>query len=51
MEKKIEIHCYICGAELKTEDSRFNTVFKYYNLDGTELGTVETYVCRDCMKV
>lgn len=42
--------CYVCGAELKAEEKKHKSVFKYYNSDGDELGTVENYVCFDCVE-
>lgn len=42
--------CYICGAELKAEENKYKSVFKYYNSDGDVLGTVETHVCFNCIE-
>lgn len=41
--------CYICGVELKEEEKKHKSVFKYYNSDGEVLGRVETYVCFACI--
>lgn len=42
--------CYICGTELKAEEKKHKSVFKYYNSDGDVLGTIETYVCFNCIE-
>ena len=42
--------CYICGVGLKAEEKKHKSVFKYYNSDGDVLGTIETYVCFDCIE-
>lgn len=42
--------CYVCGNELKTEEKQHESTFKCYDTDGTIVGTVETYVCFDCIE-
>lgn len=42
--------CYCCGNELKTEEKQQKSTFKYYDTDGTIVGTVEAYVCFDCIE-
>ena len=45
-----EPRCYCCGAVLRTEEHQQKSTFRYYDTDGNVVGTVETYVCFDCME-
>lgn len=45
-----EPRCYGCGAVLRTAEKQQKSMFRYYDSDGNVVGTVETYVCFDCME-
>lgn len=46
---KLEPRCYVCGAGLKAEEMENKGIFKYSDSAGNCLGTVEAYVCFNCI--
>ena len=46
-----EPSCYICHVALSDKEKEHKSTFRYYDTDGNVIGTVETYVCFDCMAV
>ena len=51
LESEPKARCYVCHCPLSDEEKRHKSIFKYYDTDGNAVGTVETYVCFDCIKI
>lgn len=51
LESEPKAECYVCHVPLSDEEKKHKSTFKYSDKDGNVLGTVETYVCFDCIEV
>lgn len=43
-------NCYFCCAKLKMNETEHKSILRYYDKNKNELGTVETYVCFNCIE-
>lgn len=51
LESEPKANCYVCHAPLSDEEKKHKSTFTYYDKKHNVLGTVETYVCFDCIEV
>ena len=42
--------CYVCKSVLRAEETEHKSTFTYYDKDNKVIGTLETYVCFDCIE-
>ena len=51
LESEPKVKCYVCHAPLSDEEKKHKSTFTYYGKEQNVMGTVETYVCFDCIEV
>lgn len=51
LDSEPKAQCYVCHVPLTDKEKAHKSTFTYYGKKGNIMGTLETYVCFDCVEI